>query len=228
MALALIVAGCSTPPSPTPEASSEPPPTATETARPNPSASESPAPTPASIALPDPGRPFDASALLGIMRDSRRPGGVPDQLEADGIAATLADTIWTFDGRPWTTVSAGGSCGPQTCTLEIGGTRPGMQGDDLWVFSVAPSTGAVDLVSTDLRSVPTELLPPIDDFARWVVSPRTTLDGMVLTSARWVPPEDNHRFVLSYRSGGEEGSCRIEVTLDVEAPELEVTDTTGC
>ena len=52
------------------------------------------------LALPQPGPAFDAATLLDAMRTSRRPGGVPDQLET-AIAATLAETLWTYGGEPW-------------------------------------------------------------------------------------------------------------------------------
>ena len=71
---------------------------------------------------------FDAATLLGAMRDSRRPGGVPDQLETELIAATLAETLWTFGGKPWTTWPSAGSCGAQTCTLEVCRCPPGAPG----------------------------------------------------------------------------------------------------
>ena len=165
------------------------------------------------IDLPPPGRPLDAATLLAAMRDSRRPGGVPDQVETDAIAGALASMIWTFDGGPWTTMAVGGSCGPENCTLEVAGSRTGMSGEDLWVFAVVPATGSVAVVSSELRSVPDDLLLRIDELTRSIVQ-AGRLDGMLLTSARWLPPPETGQFVLSYRSGGEEGSCRVDYTLD--------------
>ncbi|HEX7197446.1 MAG TPA: hypothetical protein VF364_11515, partial [Candidatus Limnocylindria bacterium] len=57
--------------------------------------------SPKAFDLPEAGRPFDAEAILAAMRDSRRPGGVPDEMQTDAIAAAVADAIWTIDGEPW-------------------------------------------------------------------------------------------------------------------------------
>jgi hypothetical protein len=217
LGLALIVlvgAACTTTTPPSPRL-----PTPTTQARgstPDAPASRSTAsagPSVAGINVPEPGRPFDAAMLLAAMRDSRRPGGVPAEIETDAVAAALADTIWTFDGRPWTTTAAGASCGPQRCTLEVAGGSAGAHGDDLWVFAVSPTTGSVEVVSSELRSLPADLLVPLDELARSVAADGS-LAGMLLTGVRWLPPPDQGRFVMSYRSGGEEGSCRVDLTLD--------------
>lgn len=178
----------------------------------------SPAPSePAGLALPDPGRPFDATTLLDAMRTSRRPGGVPDQLETDQIAGAAADAIVTIDAQPWTTMAIGGSCGPERCTLEVAGTRPGSLGEDLWVLEVVPETGSVTVSSATLAAIPDELVTPLDELARSLVEP-DRLDDLVLASIRWLPAAADGRFVLVYRSGGEEGSCAADVTLDALTP----------
>lgn len=169
----------------------------------------------ASIVLPDPGQPFDATAILEAMRDSRRPGGVPDQLEIESIAAAVADAIWTFDGEPWTPIVAGGSCGPQACTLEIAGTPTDALGEDLWVFAVTPSSGDVELVTADLRGMPVDALASADDVLRQLQS--LPPGNAALASGRWLPPPDAGVFVLNYRADGEEGTCGIDYTVDVEA-----------
>jgi hypothetical protein len=171
------------------------------------------APSFTAVDLSEPGRPLDAATLLAAMRDSRRPGGVPDQMETDAIAGSLANAIWTFDGGPWTTMAAGGSCGAESCTLEIAGSRTGIPGEDLWVFAVVPATGSVAVVSAELRSLPDDLLTRLDELTRKIVQ-AGNLDGMLLTSVRWLAPPETDRFVLSYRTGGEEGSCRVDYTLD--------------
>ncbi len=171
------------------------------------------------IALPEPGRPFDATAILAAMRDSRRPGGVPDELETDAVAAALAEAIWTIDGEPWTTMSTGGSCGPQTCTLEIAGAATGTHGEDLWVFEVVPDSGDVQVVSTDLRSLPDDLVGHLDELTRSLFHPGT-IASLRLTNGRWLPPPDESRFVVSYRSGGEESSCGADITVDAVVPSV--------
>lgn len=188
--------------------------------RPSATLSTLPSATPVAIALPEPGRPYDASALLAAMRDSRRPGGVPDALETDAVASALADAIWTLDGRPWSTMAAGGSCGPETCTLEVSGAAAGAETDDLWVFDVEPGTGAVRVASAELRSLPAGLAADLDGLVRSLVGP-AALEGLFVTSTRWIPPPAEGRFVLSYRSGGEEGgSCGTDLTVDALAPEI--------
>jgi len=176
-------------------------------------------PTAEGIALPEVGRPFDAATLLAAMRDSRRPGGVPDELETDAVATALAEAIWTVDGRPWSKVAASGSCGPSTCTVELSGAPEGAQGDDLWVFDATPETGSVQPQSTDLRSIPTDLVDSLDRFARSSVA-RGIIDPLILTNVRWLPPPDDGQFVLSYRSGGEEGSCGVDLTVDAVAADV--------
>jgi len=176
--------------------------------------------TPAALALPEPGRPYDAGTLLAAMRDSRRPGGVPDALETDAVASALGDAIWTVDGRPWSTLATGGSCGPETCTLEVSGAAAGAEADDLWVFDVEPGTGAVRVASVELRSLPDGLAADLDGLVRSLVDP-AALDGLFVTSTRWIPPPAAGQFVLSYRSGGEEGDqCGTDLTVDAAAPEI--------
>lgn len=192
-----------------------------------PGATATASPTASGLALPEPGRPFDAATLLDAMRESRRPGGVPDELETDAVASALAEAIWTLGGEPWSSVSAGGSCGPDTCTLEIAGAEDGAQGDDLWVFDITPATGAVRLETTDLRSLSPDLVGYIGELTRSLV-PVAELDGLILTNVGWLPPPDGGQFVVSYRSGGEEGSCGVDVTIDATVPEIVSGGSANC
>jgi hypothetical protein len=198
-------------------ASPTPTPTATLSPLATPTPTPSPAPGPSGIELPAVGRPFDAATILTAMRESRRPGGVPDQLETDAIAAAVAAAISTFDGLPWTTMAASGSCGSQSCTLEIAGTRPDGHGDDVWTFDVRPADETVAVASAELRGLPNQLVPALDTLARSLLPP-ATLDGLLLTSATWLPPPDGGQFVLSYRGDGEEGSCGLDLRLDAVTP----------
>ena len=202
LACSIVIVACATAvPGP-----SEPAASATETRSGSPSAS-------AGVALPEPGHGLDADAILAAMRDSRRPGGVPDEIETTEVAARLAETIWTFDGEPWATTSAGGSCGPDTCTLEVAGAGDAALGEDLWVFAVTPASGDVELVSAELGAVPSDVVEEIDRAAQAAIGDR--LDGLALTYARWAPPPDDGQFELSYRTGDEEGgACGLELTFD--------------
>jgi hypothetical protein len=173
-----------------------------------------------------PGQPFAAADILAAMRDSRRPGGVPDELETDAIAAAAADLLWTFDGGPWTDITAGGSCGADACTLELAGAPDGAAGEDVWVLDIQPSTGAVTVVSADLHGLPVDALEGLDRAARDAAG-NDLPDDLLLAGARWLPPPDPG-FVLAYRTGDEEGSCAADLRLDATATTVEELTATGC
>jgi hypothetical protein len=164
----------------------------------------------------DPGQPYDAPAILAAMRSSRRPGGVPGQLQTDAVADAVASQIWTFDGRPWPQMSIGASCGPSSCTLDVGGTPSGAVGEDLYVMHVTPSNGSVDVVEASLHGLTQELVDRLDRLAR-AAWDGGELDGLVLASTGWQVPPDDSEFVLSYRSGGEEGAPAVDLVLDLES-----------
>lgn len=210
----LIASGCA--PTVSPRPSSSPPsspsaPTARASETPSTSAA-TPSRTPA-VAV-DPGHPYDGAAILAAMRSSQRPGGVPDQLETQAIADAVAERVWTFDGDPWAVMSIGGSCGPNACTLEVGGTPTDAVGEDLYVMEVTPSTGSVEVVEASLHGLTQDVVDRLDRAAR-AAWQGNDLDGLILASAGWTPPPDEAAFELSYRSGGEEGSPGIDVILDV-------------
>lgn len=160
------------------------------------------------------------------MRDSRRPGGVPDELETEAIAAEIAGSIWTIDGEPWTSMTIGGSCGPTRCTLDVGGARPGTVGEDLWSFEVIPASGEVVVLDATLRALPDDLVELADRVARDSGALGEPAD-LLLVSARWLGP-DTSRFALMYSSGNEEESCRVDVTVDVASGEVVDEAASGC
>lgn len=211
-ALLLLITACTTGPS----ASA----TATFSPTPAPSAPPSLASSaePSAIGELEPGRPYDATEILTAMRTSPRPGGVPAELQTDAIAAAIADAIWTVDGEAWDTILIGASCG-ETCAVEVAGARGGAAGDDLWTFTVDTSDGSVRTDSVELRALPEELVEQLDLMARALLD-ETDLEGMRLTAATWEPPPDGDRYQLSYRSGGEEGSCGLEVEIDPRQREV--------
>jgi hypothetical protein len=177
--------------------------------------------TAASPATPHatPGRPYDADAVLVAMRDSRRPGGVPDAVETDAVAAAVAAQLWTWNGQPWEILSVGGACGPQACSLDVAGSTEGMAGTDLYSFAVDPASGAVSLVGTDLHAHPAELEAVLDAAARAALG-EEQLAGLGLVGARWLLPPETDRYWLAYRSGGEEGAPMLEVLLDLPSGDV--------
>ena len=179
------------------------------------------------LGLGPPGRPFDAAAILDAMRDSRRPGGVPEELQTEEAAAAVAETIWTLTGEPWDAISAAGSCDAATCTLELAGGSEGSAGEDVWVLSVSPDDVQVEVVTADLHNVPSVSVDALDELARGAEGGGALAD-LLLASARWQPPPDDGRFVLAYRSGNEEESCSIDVELDVETETVTEVATSGC
>lgn len=179
-----------------------------------PSLAVSASPSPSGPVGPQAARPYDAPAVLAAMQSSRRPGGVPGELQTVAIADQLAAAVWTYDGTPWPTASASGSCGPQECTLDLSGTPEGAAGEDLYTFSVTPSDGTVRLLVSDLHGYPAELDPALDAIARRGVAAER-LTGLALVGSRWLAPPRDGQFVLSYRSGGEEGSPALDITIDL-------------
>lgn len=173
-----------------------------------------------------PGTPYITADVLAAMRDSRRPGGVPDELKTDAVAGAVAEQLWTWDGQPWATWTVGGACGPDTCSLDVAGDAPDGAGTDLYTFTVDPATGAVELASTDLHGYPPGLEARLDAIARDAIDP-AELDGLTLVSARWLPPPETDRYWLAYRSGGEEGAPRLDVVLDLATGVVSVADPGG-
>ena len=172
------------------------------------------------------GQPFDAEAILTAMRESRRPTGVPDEIETPAIATAIAETITTFDGEPWSTVSIGGSCGPSTCTLDVSGSRPDALGEDAWAFSVELDTGQVSVIDSQLGSVPRDVVE-LADQAVLRSSSGAQVAELVIGSVSWLPPPDG-RLVLAYRSGEEEGSCRRDMSVDMASGGVELEREFDC
>lgn len=165
--------------------------------------------------------------MRSILEASRRPDGIPGEAFAPDVLAALADTIWTFDGRPWQTADASGTCGSETCQLEVAGTRDGRAGDDLWVLQIDRGSGALAVTSAVLQSIPDDDVTAIDRLARDIIT-AGALDDAVLTGARWLPPPEAGHFILSYRSSEAAGGCGLEVVIDAIAPEVSAVTVRGC
>jgi hypothetical protein len=214
--LTLALAACGTP-APSPTASSAP--TSQPGSPPAASASSTTATSTATSTAtpqPAPGRPYHANTILAAMRESRRPGGVPDQLETDAIAGAVARRIWTYDGQPWQTLAIGGACGPVSCSLEVAGTPANAAGADLYSLSVVRGTAEVTLLAADLHGYPAALDAELDRTVRELL-PGGRLAGVTLAGAEWLPPPDAGRFRVAYRAGGEEESGGLDLLLDLAA-----------
>lgn len=224
LALASTLAACVSAPAATPSATTPPttvivrPTDAVPPSQATPDATPSASERPGSRGPIRPGRPYDAGEVLAAMRSSRRPGGVPEVLQTQEIAGAVADRLWTWSGDPWTSLSIGGACGPETCSLDVAGAAADGSGEDLYQLEVRPANGSVRVLATELGAYPPELDRELDAIARAALGPR--LEGLVLASARWLPPPDAGRFVLAYRSGGEEGSPAADVTVDLATREV--------
>jgi hypothetical protein len=172
------------------------------------------APSASTTRLASPGTPYTAADVLAAMRDSRRPGGVPDELETDALAAAIAEQLWTWDGEPWATWTVGGACGPDTCSVDVAGAPPGEAGTDLYSFEVDRGSGTLTPAGTDLHGYPPDLEARLDAVARRALD-AARLEGLALVGLRWLPPPETDRYWLAYRSGGEEGSPRLDVIVDL-------------
>jgi hypothetical protein len=189
-------------------------------------AAPSGAPSGATGSLATPGTPYAADDVLAAMRDSRRPGGVPDELETDALAEEVAAALWTWNGEPWTSWSIAGSCGPESCTLDVAGSPADGAGTDLYSFDVSRDAGAVSLAGTDLHGYPPDLEARLDAAARQSLA-AASLEGLSLVSVRWLPPPETDRYWLVYRSGGEEGAPRLDALLDLATGEIIEVDAGG-
>ncbi len=223
---ALLLAGCSATPSRAPRSTSagsiDPTPSQEATATvaggiasASSVASASATAAPTGVIGPPPiARPYGAEVVLQAMATSRRPGGVPDQLQTEAIAAGLAQQIWTYLGGPYPTLVVGASCGPSSCTVEVTGAPAGAAGADLYAFSVAPASSTVVLAATDLHGYPSGLDARIDRVVRDRLG-AAALAGLALTGATWQPPPQGGVFVAAYRSGGEEHAPGLDVTVNL-------------
>jgi hypothetical protein len=140
-------------------------------------------------------------------------------VETFAVATAVADAIWTYGGEPWSALAIGGSCGQELCTLEVAGSRTGSMGEDLWVFDVAPATSRVTVVASTLHAIPADVPGSLHEQVMGLLG-ADRFRGLVLASVRWLPPPDATSFVLTYRSGGEEGSCGTDITVASDVPEI--------
>ncbi len=152
-------------------------------------------PGPARVA--EPGTPYGAEDVLSAMRDSRRPGGVPDQLETPDIASAIAEQLWTWDGQPWASMSVAGSLRCATsCSVDVSGGSPTGRrwGRPLLVRRRSGRADPAELIDASLQGLPDSLDPRLDAIARDGTE-AGALEGLELLAADWLPPPDTGRGV---------------------------------
>lgn len=185
-------------------------------------------PTPAPTQLEGPaiqaGYPYEADEILEAMRTSRRPDGVPEELQTDAVASSVAGAIWTTDGQPWTTIAIGGSCGPAECTLDVSGSHA--EGEDAWTFLVIPAEPRVETLTAHIAAG-RDLAARADAHARAsTIGPE--LADLILASASWEPPPRAGVLRLAYREGNEEGSCGRDVVVEVLTGGVSIAEERDC
>lgn len=220
--LLALVGGCGADPGPTASpAQTIPDPTrSAPSAAPTIDVLASPPPQPATDA-PVPqaahGRPYTAVAILKWMNAMSRTA-LPDPLVQDWVAEALAKRVWTYDGRPYSTVSIAGRCTEpaQQCHIQLVG---------LPAFAADPESA--DAIWVDLRmddrtvlsggmgggGYPQSLAPGIEASVRSLASDAIG-DRSLLGMAWLAEPRDSDAFRLVFGYGTEEGDPQIEIIFD--------------
>jgi hypothetical protein len=182
-----------------------------------------PPPTPtlspiATVAPTGHGRPYTAEMIAAELQDV--PYTFPRELQTPFMAASLAEYIWTYDGRPYREIQFGGSCGegvPRRCEFTISGLpayAPTREETDHWWFTVgldSPVLGPE--AGHSLRGFPPEFAADLDPLVR-SLDTEGRLAGMAVGTIGWAPPPPEDAFVLRYRKGDLEGAHIVEVLLD--------------
>jgi hypothetical protein len=172
------------------------------------------APDPPRIVLPEPGRPYTAADLLAVLRAG--PGSEsPAALFQREVGDALAAAVWTFDGRPYQSLSAEASCGPSRCEISVQGVPDSSEEAriDHYIFDLDLKTLGLTRTYAGLGAFPADLRPRLDEIARAGL-PIERLKGLSFRSAMWLPPPEFGRFELTYDEGGLEGSRALRVVVD--------------
>ncbi|HEX5826387.1 MAG TPA: hypothetical protein VFY23_02620 [Candidatus Limnocylindrales bacterium] len=173
-----------------------------------PAASADPVATPvvpsASPAADVPGRPYDGQALLALMRTQQQPALDPS-LVTDAVAAAMAEQVWTYDGTPYRQVMFEGSCESGACALGLTGL-PSAAGDpsfaDAYRWAVEPGASVLRTEGgwPSLSGYPHELDEALAEEAR-LLDAEGLLEGLQLSSVRWVPDLEDRVFELQFDDG---------------------------
>jgi hypothetical protein len=163
------------------------------------------------IALPTPGRPYTADAMLAVLEAAPAPM-IPRELRRAELAAALAEQIWTIDGRRHEAIEVFVTC-EASCRLSVlAGPPDRFAARDLYDFTVDRETLDVALQSSELWA-PTGLAAQLDAMAQ-AAAPEQ-LEGLFYERAAWLPPPEFGRFVLEYQKFVADGGTQtVHVLLD--------------
>ena len=172
----------------------------------------------ATVAPTGHGTPYTAAMIAAELRDVQF--GLAPELQSPFIAATLADRIWTYDGRPYRELLISGSCdeaGSGRCDLTVQGLpdyAPTRESEDYYHFDVDLHSGAVTLAALPGgKGFPAELFLEIDALAR-SLDTEGRLEDLSLSYVLWAFPPPDDAFIVRYETGDQEGDRWIHMTID--------------
>jgi hypothetical protein len=171
-----------------------------------------PTPRPADWGLPDPGTPYTGAELLNLLNFTPVP--LPPPMTSLAAMELIAHEIWTWDGARYDDLSLSGSCGQDTCTVEIGGGRSGARGSDVHGVVVAVPDLVTRSAGHSLSAYPAALDPKLEDLARQLVAPQL-LRRMTYRGAQWHLRPEPDQYTLTFAVDDTEGSPGKRVTLDL-------------
>jgi len=154
------------------------------------------------------GRPYDGAAVLALMRAQGLPAIDPALLD-EGVAAAVADNLWTYDGQPYRRLIFEGRCEGAGCALGVTGL-PTFASDatfaDAYRWMIEPGAAALRTEGgwPSLSGYPHELDPELEAEARALAG--GDLDDLQLSSIRWLPDAEDRLFELQFDDGLDQAS----------------------
>jgi hypothetical protein len=224
--VAVVVAACSTGPSPPPiSGPASTPPLATPklsyTAAPlTPPLSPVPTSTPQEVVHGRPYKPEDVFPAIGML-----PPSYPLELRRPEYAQPLADAmsegIWSYDGKPYLELHVDARCadsGPFRCEVTVAGIPSFVPARDYadWFSWEVTDTRVRLMDGNQLGGLPADLQVPLDQLAR-SLDTEHRLEGLELVNLGWVIPPPEDAYILRYSDGLEETGTTLYVTVDRQA-----------
>ena len=167
----------------------------------SPSTSVAPSPSPAADL---PGRPYDGATLLALMRAQRQPA-LDASLVREDVANAMAQQVWTYDGMPYQATLFEAACEGPTCTVGLTGlpafaTDPTFADTYRWVLDPGSAALQPEGAWPSLSGYPHELDAELAAEAQRLDTDGR-LDGLQLSSARWVSDAGRRTFQLQFDDG---------------------------